>query len=157
MGRVAAESGGFVGETGGVQEMNGRVAKGRQDLGGRPASDPTGILSKRHVARPEQIVLNPPVRPTQIQQCRGIGPLPGKACDSVDDLRCGLPVEGSLPHQFKCLLQTRPIAVALQGRRAGDSPAFYSSVSLVQATGLLAFCVGQTAIPRGKRMSPTRR
>jgi len=156
LGGMTAKGGGLVCLPGGGQQVYRRVAKGAQHLRGRSRANPAAVLAEGHVTGAEEIVLDPPVRPAQLQQRTGVGRLPPKAGDAVDDLPCGLAVDTAQALQFERLLQTRPVDVAIQDRSGGDSPTFDAAVSFVMADRLPALALGQTALPRGKGICSTK-
>ena len=150
VGGVAAELGGDVGGAGGVQDSDGGVTEGGQQVRGRAFADAAGVLTERHVPHPMQPILNPPVVSRQSQQRFGVGMFARQRRDAVRRLRSCFSLERSRSREHKRLLQARPIAVVFQGRRGADGSPFETAMTFVGRDGPLLFLLGQAAVTRGK-------
>lgn len=132
------------------QEVDGKVAKRREDHGPGTAANATMILAKRHIADMEQAVLDSPVRTAQPEEPSGVGLFTRKARDPVGDLRGRATLDRALAFETKGLFESGPVGIPLEHGGRDDPPMLDAAVSLVRSAGLLPLGGGEPVLPRGK-------
>lgn len=132
------------------QDVDGKVAKRREDHGPGTAANTTMILAKRHIADVEEAVLDAPVGTAQLEEPSGVGLFTRKARDPVGDLRGRATSDRALAFETKGLFESWPVGIPLEHGGRDDSPMLDAAVSLVRSAGLLPLGGGEPALPRGK-------
>jgi len=134
-----------------IQEVESKVAEGRQDHGARSGADAAVVLAEGHVTDIEDAVLDPPMLSDQAEQRLGIGSIRRKGGDAVYGLGGGFAAQRSLTNKLVRLGHVRPIDVVAQRGAACQRACFDATVRFVGGHGGLTLGGDELSFPGGKR------